>query len=45
MTLFNMQLMLINICEGVYKIPRQVWWGANYYCHYLPQTNKLVCLG
>ena len=29
-----------NICEGVYKIPRQVWWGANYYCHYLPQTNN-----
>jgi len=29
-----------NICEGVYKIPRQVWWGANYYCHHLPQTNN-----
>jgi DNA modification methylase len=29
-----------NICEGVYKIPRQVWWGANYYCHHLPQSNN-----
>ncbi len=29
-----------HICEGVYKIPRQVWWGANYYCHHLPQSNN-----
>ena len=29
-----------NICEGVFKIPRQVWWGANYYCHHLPQSNN-----
>ena len=29
-----------NICEGVYKIPRQVWWGANYYCHHLPLSNN-----
>jgi len=29
-----------NICEGVYKIPKQVWWGANYYCHHLPQSNN-----
>jgi len=29
-----------NICEGVYKISRQVWWGANYYCHHLPQSNN-----
>ena len=28
-----------NICEGL-NIPRQVWWGANYYCHSLPQTNN-----
>lgn len=29
-----------NIVEGVLKIPRQVWWGANYYCHSLPQSNN-----
>ena len=28
-----------NLCEGL-KIPRQVWWGANYYCHALPQSNN-----
>jgi len=28
-----------SICEGL-NIPRQVWWGANYYCHSLPQTNN-----
>jgi len=28
-----------NLCEGI-NIPRQVWWGANYYCHSLPQTNN-----
>jgi DNA modification methylase len=28
-----------NICEAM-KIPRQVWWGANYYCHSLPQSNN-----
>jgi len=28
-----------NLCEGL-KIPRQVWWGANYYCHSLPQSNN-----
>ncbi len=28
-----------NLCES-FKIPRQVWWGANYYCHALPQTNN-----
>jgi DNA modification methylase len=21
-------------------IKRQVWWGANYYCHFLPQSNN-----
>jgi DNA modification methylase len=26
-----------NLCEGM-GIKRQVWWGANYYCHALPQT-------
>ena len=26
-----------NLCEGL-KIPRQVWWGANYYAHALPET-------
>jgi DNA modification methylase len=29
-----------NIVEGVLNIPRQVWWGANYYCHALPQSNN-----
>jgi len=29
-----------NICESVLKIQRQVWWGANYYCHSLPQSNN-----
>ena len=29
-----------NICESVLKIKRQVWWGANYYCHSLPQSNN-----
>lgn len=30
------------ICEAM-KIPRQVWWGANYYAHALPETaNWLV---
>jgi len=28
-----------NICDGM-SIPRQVWWGANYYCHSLPQSNN-----
>ena len=26
-----------NLCEGL-KIPRQVWWGANYYAHAVPET-------
>lgn len=29
----------LAICEGL-KIPRQVWWGANYYAHSVPQTNN-----
>lgn len=28
-----------NLCEAL-KIPRQVWWGANYYSHSVPQTNN-----
>lgn len=28
-----------NICDEL-NIPRQVWWGANYYCHSLPQSNN-----
>lgn len=28
-----------NLCEGL-RIPRQVWWGANYYSHSVPQTNN-----
>lgn len=23
-----------------YKPIKEVWWGANYYCHHLPQTNN-----
>ena len=29
-----------QIVEGVLQIKRQVWWGANYYCHALPQSNN-----
>lgn len=28
-----------NLCDSL-KIPRQVWWGANYYCHALPLSNN-----
>jgi DNA modification methylase len=28
-----------NLCQGL-SIPIQVWFGANYYCHSLPQTNN-----
>lgn len=28
-----------NLVEGI-GIKRQVWWGANYYCHHLPQSNN-----
>lgn len=28
-----------NICQG-FGIEFQVWWGANYYCHSLPQQNN-----
>jgi len=29
-----------QIVEGVLQVKRQVWWGANYYCHALPQSNN-----
>lgn len=29
-----------QIVESILKINRQVWWGANYYCHSLPQSNN-----
>ena len=29
-----------QIVEGILKVSRQVWWGANYYCHALPQSNN-----
>jgi DNA modification methylase len=29
-----------QIVEGALQVPRQVWWGANYYCHALPQSNN-----
>lgn len=28
-----------NICDEL-GIKRQVWWGANYYCHALPESNN-----
>ncbi len=28
-----------NLCQTL-EIPVQVWFGANYYCHDLPQTNN-----
>ena len=29
-----------QIVEGALQIKRQVWWGANYYCHNLPLSNN-----
>jgi len=29
-----------QIVENILKVPRQVWWGANYYCHSLPLSNN-----
>lgn len=29
-----------QIVESVLQVKRQVWWGANYYCHALPQSNN-----
>lgn len=28
-----------NLCEAL-NIDIQIWWGANYYCHSLPQSNN-----
>lgn len=28
-----------NLCQGI-GIEKQVWFGANYYCHSLPQSNN-----
>ena len=28
-----------NIVQSL-KIQKQVWWGANYYCHSIPETNN-----
>jgi DNA modification methylase len=28
-----------NLCESL-GINLQIWWGANYYCHSVPQTNN-----
>lgn len=28
-----------NIVQNL-KIKKQVWWGANYYCHSIPETNN-----
>jgi len=28
-----------NLCQAL-EIKRQVWWGANYYAHHVPQTNN-----
>jgi DNA modification methylase len=30
-----------NLCEGL-GISRQVWWGANYYAHSIPQSNNWI---
>lgn len=30
---------VFNLCQGL-NIKRQVWWGANYYSHTVPQTNN-----
>lgn len=30
-----------NLIQGL-NIPRQIWWGANYYSHYVPQTNNWI---
>jgi DNA modification methylase len=29
-----------NICDKLLNVNRQVWWGANYYCHFLPLSNN-----
>ena len=30
-----------NLCQTL-NIPRQIWWGANYYAHHIPQTNNWI---
>jgi DNA modification methylase len=35
----NIAVDAFNLCEGL-KVPRQVWWGANYYSHTVPQSNN-----
>lgn len=30
-----------NLIQGL-NIPRQIWWGANYYSHHVPQTNNWI---
>jgi DNA modification methylase len=30
-----------NHCRAL-DIPLQIWWGANYYCHILPQSNSWI---
>ncbi len=30
-----------NICDEL-DIKTQIWWGANYYCHHLPQSNNWI---
>jgi len=29
-----------QVAENLLKVKRQVWWGANYYCHFLPHSNN-----
>lgn len=31
----------LGIVDGL-NIPRQIWWGANYYTHHIPQTNNWI---
>ncbi len=35
----NAAIDAFNLCQSL-KIPRQVWWGANYYAHTVPQSNN-----
>ena len=30
-----------KLCQSM-SISKQIWWGANYYCHSLPQTNNWI---
>ena len=31
---------IIKVKSKELNIKKQVWWGANYYCHALPQTGN-----